>query len=221
MSTEAQIRANRANAELSTGPRSETGKGASSQNRATHRFSSKIFLVLPWERQEEYDELLRDLRATLAPENPLEENLIVTMAQSQWLVRRAVKLQQYTFHSDLAFCEEPKNLALYLRYQTTHERAFDRALKQLQTLRAEKRKLEIGFESQKRAAARDAARDTALTLRAAAENRKQDLHKLNLLLAQARADHQAMLNSNSGAGHPLAFAATDRIIEAEKALRAA
>jgi beta-phosphoglucomutase-like phosphatase (HAD superfamily) len=37
-----------------------------------------------------------------------------------------------------------------LRYQTTHERAFYKALKELQTIRAQRIKEQIGFESQKR-----------------------------------------------------------------------
>ena len=41
-------------------------------------------------------------------------------------------------------------MALFLRYQSTHERAFHTCLNDLLKLRAEKRKNEIGFESQKR-----------------------------------------------------------------------
>jgi hypothetical protein len=37
-----------------------------------------------------------------------------------------------------------------MRYQTTHERAFYKALKELQTIRSQRIKERIGFESQKR-----------------------------------------------------------------------
>jgi hypothetical protein len=40
--------------------------------------------------------------------------------------------------------------ALFMRYQTNQERAFYKALNELQKLRAERTKQEIGFESQKR-----------------------------------------------------------------------
>jgi len=43
-----------------------------------------------------------------------------------------------------------EQFALYLRYQTTHERAFYKALKELQTIRAQRINEQIGFESQKR-----------------------------------------------------------------------
>ena len=40
---------------------------------------------------------------------------------------------------------DDKRLALYLRYETTHERAFHKCLNELLRIRAEKRKAEIGF----------------------------------------------------------------------------
>jgi hypothetical protein len=58
-----------------------------------------------------------------------------------------------------------KRLPLFIRYETTHERAFYRALKELQTLRKEKRNIEIGFESQKLKQAAEARASEAQTLR--------------------------------------------------------
>jgi Skp family chaperone for outer membrane proteins len=40
--------------------------------------------------------------------------------------------------------------ALYMRYQANHERAFYKALKELQTLRKERNNEQIGFEAQQR-----------------------------------------------------------------------
>jgi hypothetical protein len=62
-----------------------------------------------------------------------------------WLRNRAELLQSNCFHDDGSIDE--KRLALYLRYQTTHERAFHKCLNDLLKLRAEKRKTEIGFEA--------------------------------------------------------------------------
>ena len=62
MSTEAQIAANRANSQLSTGPITDTGKAASSQNNFRHGFTG-AFAILPWEKQEEFNNLLEELRA--------------------------------------------------------------------------------------------------------------------------------------------------------------
>ena len=58
-----------------------------------------------------------------------------------------------------------EHFALYLRYQTTHERAFYKALNELQKLRNERRKEQIGFESQKRAQAAEIRAEKALNLR--------------------------------------------------------
>ncbi|MGI8959899.1 MAG: hypothetical protein ACR2IV_09095, partial [Bryobacteraceae bacterium] len=78
--------------------------------------------------------------------------------------------------------------ALYLRYQTTNERAFHKCLNDLLKLRAETRKQEIGFESQTH-------KQADHTRREAAETRKQDLHRWAVLLAEAKVDHQLLQNS--------------------------
>ena len=79
MSTEAQHTANQANAQLSTGPTSEEGKAISSQNRRKFGLTGR-FVVLPWEKQEEFE----DLRARLCAEHqvysPFEAELIEKMA---------------------------------------------------------------------------------------------------------------------------------------------
>jgi hypothetical protein len=72
------------------------------------------------------------------------------MAQSLWLSKRAVFLQDVSFNVAEPTCLDEKQLALYIRYQTTNDRAFHKCLDQLLKLRAEKRKQEIGFESQGR-----------------------------------------------------------------------
>ncbi|MBV8811310.1 MAG: hypothetical protein JO033_21790, partial [Acidobacteriaceae bacterium] len=84
-------------------------------------------------------------------------------------------------------CDHDAHLALYLRYQTTHERAFHKCLKDLLKLRAERRKEQIGFVSQQHKAAHQARRE-------ARENRQQERHNWALLLDQAKLDHQNLLN---------------------------
>jgi hypothetical protein len=143
MSTQAQITANQANAQHSTGPRSETGKQASSQNNLRHGFAGQ-FKVLDWEEQSEFV-------------------LVEKMAQHFWLSQRSLKLQEQCFRPDLAMKEADAKLGLYLRYQTTHDRAFRQSCDELRKLRNEKRKEQIGFESQEQEAAQ--------------ETRKQEKHE--------------------------------------------
>ncbi len=87
-----------------------------------------------------------------------------------------------------------------LRYQTTNDRAFHACLNALLKLKAEKRKVKIGFESQKHKEAEE-------TRRQSNENRKQELHQWAVLLAEAKVTHQQVLTS--GAKLPLVRAAVE------------
>ncbi len=173
MSTAAQIEANRQNATLSTGPRTEEGKTASSQNRFQHGFCG-CFRVLSCEDVDAYNDLLDSLRAEHKPLTPTEGILVERMAQHHWLGQRAQVLQTFLLNEGpVTLTAHQKEFALYLRYQTSNERAFSKCLRELQTMRAEARKQEIGFERQNE--------------RAAAERRRQDAHDVKLKLASARA----------------------------------
>ena len=68
---------------------------------------------------------------------------------------------------------------------TTHDRAFYKALNQLQKLRAEQRKSEIGFESQKRQQAADLA---AGVRREAAKTRQLEAHEARVRLQHSKAE---------------------------------
>src|SRR5208283_3387120 len=113
----------------STGPRSAAGKDRSSQNARTHGLSSltSVFVLLPGEDQKEWVELVRDLTNEFHPASRTERILVTDMAQSHWLTQRAINLQTNSI-------DDPKAFALFLRYQTTHQRAYYRALKQLLAL---------------------------------------------------------------------------------------
>ncbi len=189
MSTQAQSTANQANAQHSTGPRTAEGKAVSAMNNFRHGFTG-AFNVLPWEQRQEFDALLNGLREEHQPSTLTENMLIDKMAQAAWLSKRALLLQQTTFNHNLPGCDDQKQLALYLRYQTTNDRAFYKSLNELLKLRATKRKAEIGFESQGR-------KEADHTRREAAETRKQDLHRWNVLLAEAKVDHQQILTINA------------------------
>ena len=150
MSTEAQIRANQQNAQQSTGPKTETGKAASCLNNFRHGLAG-AFSVLPSEDQDEFDALVCGLRAEHQPSTLTETLLVQKMAQHYWLSQRALYLQdQCCTDEELSLDEQQRQLALFIRYQTTNDRAFHRCLADLLKLRAEKRRAEIGFESQRR-----------------------------------------------------------------------
>ena len=147
MSTQAQVAANQANAQLSTGPKSEAGRAAAARNNFRHGLTtSSEFWVLPSESQTDYLKLLAQFQQEHQPETPTEEALVQAMAEHHWLRHRAMRLEEACFDFTTGQIIDERKLALYLRYQTTHERAFHKALNDLLKLRAEKRKAEIGFE---------------------------------------------------------------------------
>jgi hypothetical protein len=155
MSSPAQILANQANAKESTGAKTRMGKLASSLNARVHGLSSTTysqFIIRQDESEEEFRALKSNLIREHAPQTPTEKLLVRRMIEHEWLRARAVRLSERCCSLDDGKVFDQKAFALYLRYQTMHERGFYKALNELQKLRNERRKQEIGFVSQKRAA---------------------------------------------------------------------
>jgi hypothetical protein len=205
MATDAQIAANRENAQHSTGPRTEAGKANSCRNNTRWGFRGR-FEVLPSEAQEEFDRLLDSLRAEHQPQCVLEDLLILKLAQHFWLSQRAQLLQQTVLEdASLNEAERQQQLALYLRYQTTNDRGFQKCIDQLLKLRAQRVKEVIGFERQRQQAEAHAARENRQRERSeqrqAAENRKNELHHFALMLAEAKLTHQQVLNLTAERAH--------------------
>jgi hypothetical protein len=137
----ARAEINRANAQHSTGPRTSEGKLASSRNSLRHGLASAQ-LIIPGEDPVAFDALLAALMDEHQPANPTEDILVQEIARSYWLTQRAIRFQNQCFTADGV---DQKRLALFLRYQTTHERAFHKALKVLIQL---KKGRPVGFVSQ-------------------------------------------------------------------------
>jgi hypothetical protein len=91
--------------------------------------------------------------------------LVEKLARHYWFGQRALILQSACFEGPAI---DEKKLALFLRYQSQHDRAFHKALADLLKLRKEKRQEEIGFESQKQ---------------------KAELHEAKVRLLHARSQH--------------------------------
>jgi hypothetical protein len=189
----AQLRANRANSQLSTGAKTSAGKETVSCNAFRHGLAGR-FVILPTENEHEFTELYSGLKHEHRPATPTEHLLVEGMAQHYWLAQRALRLQQACLN-ELGACYNDRHLALYLRYQTTHDRGFHKCLNDLLKLRAEKRKEQIGFVSQQRQRKEEAYREAHQTRRAASENRQQERHQWAVRLAEAKVDHQRLQNS--------------------------
>jgi hypothetical protein len=176
--SDAQLEANRANAQLSTGPRTPEGKAISCQNNFRHGFCGQ-FSVLESEDQQEFDSLLTSLRLEHQPATATENILVDRLAQHFWLGQRAQLLQTMTFaNPDLPTAQAEHSFALYLRYQTANDRAFSKCLHDLLKLKSEKRKIEAALEQQQRTAAEAV--------------RKQESHRARVRMVNARAAHQEL-----------------------------
>ena len=148
--SEARLAANRANAKLSTGP-SLAGRAISSQNRTVHGLArhNGLFKLLATEHPAGFEALKQSLIIEHQPATETECILITNMAESNWLAQRAQTLQTTCLDENTGAITNEKSFSLYLRYYSTHNRAFDKALNQLLKLRAESRKEQAGFEAQK------------------------------------------------------------------------
>lgn len=90
--------ANRRNAELSTGPKTASGKAASSKNALRHGLLSRQ-VVLPDEDPAEFEEFQRRLIADLRPIGELETVFAERIMLGAWRLRRVVRLEAAVIRS--------------------------------------------------------------------------------------------------------------------------
>jgi hypothetical protein len=88
VATQAQIDANRANAQKSTGPRTPEGRDAVRLNGLRHGLRAET-AVLPVEDPAEFDELKQQLQAELKPIGAQETILFEDIVLAAWRLRRA------------------------------------------------------------------------------------------------------------------------------------
>ena len=147
MASAAQIAANQANAQLSTGPRTPEGKAAVARNRTTHGLSSPDFFLLSGEDPEEFGALLASYHQEHQPDGPTESFLVNELAHSQWKLRRIAAMEagllgagdphsspDELMRADLA---GPEQLLKLGRYEARIRRDWYRALSELRALRRE------------------------------------------------------------------------------------
>jgi hypothetical protein len=141
MTSDARVKANRANARLSTGPRTEAGKVRSSQNSTKHGFTARQITILPGE-QSIFDDMLDQYTAELRPEGILELDFFRQLVRASWDMRRASILEAALVTSDTDPLADPnrcKEAERYARYYHRAQRLYAsslRRLRELQDLRA-------------------------------------------------------------------------------------
>jgi len=105
MATEAQIAANRRNAQKSTGPRTPQGKAAVAKNPLKHGLLARQE-VIDTEDQAEFDTCRDQILQELAPEGPIESILAERIVTLSWRLRRTACIQNQTIEA----LTRPKNL---------------------------------------------------------------------------------------------------------------
>jgi hypothetical protein len=153
----AQIDANRANAQRSTGPATPEGKAASSQNATKHGFLANVFPA----EQEDYRALLDDLLIDLQPVGSLQRLLVEEIALAYIRLRRIHKAEMDQMEprdvSCLTWTQETgsvettertagrspydllreKQAHLVLRYEAATERHIQRCLTRLKEMKGD------------------------------------------------------------------------------------
>jgi hypothetical protein len=121
-------------AQKSGGPRTQQGKENSKHNATTHGIFSKV-VVINGESRAEFEDLLIGLRNCLQPEGMLEEILVEKLAALFWRERRLIIADgKASFETGIELFDLYKrpDLDHLVRYETTLDRAIDRALAQLE-----------------------------------------------------------------------------------------
>jgi hypothetical protein len=155
MATNAQILANRQNAQLSTGPSSPEGRSVAARNSLQHGLASASVLVLPHEDQAEFDSLTQRLTAEFRPKGEHETFLVRQMIKARWNLARIERLEQLAFEQILTEPDGDSDpdarilaalsgsgsgnpLDKLARYQAAAERSYYKAHRELTQARKQK-----------------------------------------------------------------------------------
>ncbi len=138
MSTEAQIAANRRNAEASTGPRTAEGKARVSRNSTTFGLYSAGDVVRP-EEESLYQAFCEDFQKQLAPQGAMETTLAAEIVHAAWRLRRCAAAESsLDAQSGLDPMLDPATAAAW----NSIDRARTQALRHFQRASAELRRLQ-------------------------------------------------------------------------------
>jgi hypothetical protein len=92
MSTPNRVEINRANAQHSTGPKTEAGKQKSSLNALRHGLTGQI-VVMPTEDLQAYQLHLKSFTEEYNPQGATESNLVQALADASWRLNRVAALE--------------------------------------------------------------------------------------------------------------------------------
>ena len=157
MTSNLQIEANRRNARLSTGPRTEQGRRASSMNALRHGLTAQHVTVFD-ETEADFRRFHRQLMRVLRPEGAMEAQLAERAIICAWRLRRVYRIETGMFSkarklwaptgptiaNDIEtvytrLASQRDDLAKLSRYETSIERSLRRALLDLERRQARRK----------------------------------------------------------------------------------
>ncbi len=129
-----RIQANRANAQLSTGPQTPEGKQRSALNSLRHGLTAKDAL-LPSESLEAYREFCRAIVDDLRPQGAYQQQLAQSVADIRWRLRRCLSLEDTVFASEPDPARQIEAITRLSAYEHRLHRNLDMTLDQFCELR--------------------------------------------------------------------------------------
>jgi len=139
MATKKQTAANRRNARKSTGPTSPQGKATASMNNLRHGLRART-VILPGEKQEDFDEIHTGLQDQYQPQNPAEQHLVDQAAIAQWKLARAEAYEARSCAEDPSI-EACNNIFRKMTLVTGRlERSYFKAYKELERIKTAREK---------------------------------------------------------------------------------
>jgi hypothetical protein len=96
MATEQQIAANRLNAQLSSGARTQVGRNISRMNALRHGLTGQLEVTTP-EEKEAKDKFFAEIISGLAPEGSIENQFAHSVADGHWRLNRASMIENNMF----------------------------------------------------------------------------------------------------------------------------
>jgi hypothetical protein len=140
MATTAQITANRANAQHSTGPVTPEGKSRVAQNALRHGLTA-LHLVVRDDEREDFEALRASLVQELDPQGPLENLTFDELLHAAWNLRRFRRIETEASLGTLDDFTDSQTTAVLDRlgrYQARAQRAYYRALQELRSLQTDR-----------------------------------------------------------------------------------
>ena len=159
MRTPAQIEASKKNGAKSKGPTTTEGRARSSQNSLRHGLTSHKVVVMDGESKEEWESFQREFILKFQPRDFVEERIVIEMAVCRWRLERVWAMQTAVLNQGMtdalplideqfadydmtlvqawAHTTRKPDLQGLDQHETRLSRRFDRALRNLNELRAQ------------------------------------------------------------------------------------